>query len=191
MTSPTGMRNDGNAGGCGCGVRAFTLLELIVVMALLATLMAWVAPSLSRSIRQRHLQEEAVRLVALTEVGRSEAVSRGLPMVVWLEPATGRFGLEARTGFRGLERLQAEYWLGRDVRFDLGTGWRSPGVQEFVEFGPDGVPALGSVEAVWLVDRFDSSVVVALGTNRWGYDVLRPWQYEERLRQPARREGRR
>ena len=45
----------------------FTLVELIIVMTLLAIVAALSVPSLSRSMRQRNLDEEATRLLALTE----------------------------------------------------------------------------------------------------------------------------
>src|ERR1051325_1837454 len=77
----------------------FTLVELILVMALLATLMALAAPSLSRSMRQRNLSQEATRFVALTESARDEAVSQGVPMVVWIDPVGGRFGMGPKTGY--------------------------------------------------------------------------------------------
>src|SRR5689334_18148384 len=54
--------------------RAFTLIELILVMALLAIVMAVSAPALSNFMRGRTLDSEARRFVSLTRYGQSRAV---------------------------------------------------------------------------------------------------------------------
>ena len=65
---------------------AFTLIELVLVMVLLATLLAISAPTLSRSFKGRALEQEAVRLLAATVYAREEAVSQSLPMTLWIDP---------------------------------------------------------------------------------------------------------
>jgi type II secretion system protein H len=153
--------------------RGFTLIEFILVMALLATLMALAAPSLARSMRQRTLDQEAIRFLALTEHARNEAVSRGVPMVIWIEPATGRFGLESKPGHLFLEPRKLEYSLGPDIRFELegraGVGRNAA----TIEFGADGWLVWDSLDWVRLVDQRDSGLLVARGTNGWGYEILK------------------
>ena len=61
-------------------------------MALLAIVAALSVPSMSRSIRSRNVSGEAARFVAATEYGRDEAVSQGVPMIVWIDSAAQRFG---------------------------------------------------------------------------------------------------
>ena len=61
---------------------AFTLVELLLIMALLVVVLAVAAPMLSSSMRGHGLNGEAVRFVALTEFARSEAISQGVPMVL-------------------------------------------------------------------------------------------------------------
>ena len=56
-------------------------------MALLCVILGVAAPSLSRSMRQRNLTQEAARLLAATEYARDEAISRGVPMAVWIDVA--------------------------------------------------------------------------------------------------------
>ena len=77
----------------------FTLAELVVVMALLAIVAALSVPSMSRSIRARNLRGEAARFVAATEYGRDEAVSQGVPMIVWIDAKAQRYGIEPKAGF--------------------------------------------------------------------------------------------
>src|SRR5262249_19567201 len=76
----------------GCS-QAFTLIELILVMALLAIVLGISAPSLSRFFRGRSLESEAQRFLALTRHAQSRAVSEGVPMVVWLWPKQRSYGM--------------------------------------------------------------------------------------------------
>src|SRR5437763_11469882 len=66
------------------GRRAFTLIELILVMALMSIVIALIAPSLSNFFRSRTLDSEARRFVSLTRYVQSRAVSEGIPMMVWI-----------------------------------------------------------------------------------------------------------
>ncbi|HEV7867610.1 MAG TPA: GspH/FimT family pseudopilin [Chthoniobacteraceae bacterium] len=154
---------------------AFTLVELILVMALLAVIFAFSAPALGRSMRDRHLKDEAVRLVALTEYARNEAVSQGVPMVVWADPEARRFGVEPKAGFAGAEARRREYALSSNLRVEIATAATISGsrVIEAIEFTPDGTPSLTSAESVRLIDLHESVVTVAQTTDGWGYEVLK------------------
>lgn len=57
--------------------KAFTLLELVVVMLLLTLMAAVVVPRLSGFVMGRKVDEETRRFVALTRFAREEAISRG------------------------------------------------------------------------------------------------------------------
>jgi prepilin-type N-terminal cleavage/methylation domain-containing protein len=152
---------------------AFTLIELIFVMALLATILAFSAPALSRSFRERHLQEEAVRFLALTEYGRNEAVSQGVPMVIWVEAAASRFGLVAADGYNVDQTRRREYVLNPDIRIELTGGTTSRGVSHVIEFTPDGTPNPLSTASLRLIDRFDSVLTIARTSDGWGYEIVK------------------
>src|SRR5262245_50618644 len=79
--------------------RAFTLIELILVMALLAIVLTVVGTSLGRFFRGRTLDSEARRLLSLTRYGQSRAVADGIPMVLWIDPDQHRYGLQAEYTF--------------------------------------------------------------------------------------------
>ncbi len=83
-------------------LRAFTLVELIVVMTLMAVAFALVAPSLGQFFRGRNLHSEADRLLALVKYGQSRAVTEGMPMVLWVDVKSGRYGVQADSTY--LER---------------------------------------------------------------------------------------
>jgi type II secretion system protein H len=150
----------------------FTLVELILVMALLAIVAAFSAPSLARSLHQRNLDGEAARLLALTEYGRDEAISQGVPMTIWIDPK-GRMGVEPKSGYYGDDTRSREFELNADIHFELDRTASQSGVVEAMEFSPDGMPASSSIDAVRLVDRFQSLITVARTTDGWGYEIVK------------------
>ena len=152
---------------------AFTLVELIVVMALLAVVLALSAPSLSRSMRQRNLEAEAARFLAATEYSRNEAVSQGVPMVLWIDAKTRSFGIEAKSGFTGDTARDREFTLHPDVEIEVEKAIGRNAKVQPIEFAPDGAPATTNVESVALKDRFASVLTVARTTDGWSYEILK------------------
>jgi len=163
---------------------AFTLIEFIVVMALIATLMALVAPRLSGSIRRHNLEQEATRWVALTEFGRDQAVSQGVPMVVWLDSQTSWFGLQPKPGYLASSNRTVEFQLPEEIEFELATVARSTGPQQVVELAPDGFLETDSIQVLGLRHQSGERVIVTLMTNGWGYETLTEQEYAIRERQP-------
>jgi type II secretion system protein H len=151
----------------------FTLVELILVMALLAVIAAFSAPSLARSLRQRNLAGEASRLLALTEYGRDEAVSQGVPMSVWVDPKAQRMGVEPKTGYEGDDARTREFELHADIHFEVDRTATQGGVVEVIEFSPDGSPSSSSIDAVRLVDRFQSLITVARTSDGYSYEIVK------------------
>jgi prepilin-type N-terminal cleavage/methylation domain-containing protein len=153
---------------------AFTLVELIIVMAVLTTLMAIVAPTLSRSFRQRNLDEEALRLLALTEYGRDEAVSQGVPAVVWIDPDKGSFGVETAAGYAASQIHEKTYALDPDLHFDVQrTNVLPDGRVQFVEMMPDGAPDPSAAAYARIVDRNNNTAELQLATDGWSYMVAK------------------
>ena len=79
---------------CGRQNGAFTLVELILVLALLAIMTSLAAPSLSNFFRGRALDAEARQLLSLTHAGQSRAIGTGFPMLLWLDGPGHAYGLE-------------------------------------------------------------------------------------------------
>src|SRR6185295_17263880 len=78
--------------------RAFTLIELMLVMAMLLIVLAVSFPSLRGFFRGRNLDNEARRFLALTRYAHNRAVSEGYPMVLWIDANQGTYGMQAQTG---------------------------------------------------------------------------------------------
>jgi type II secretion system protein H len=153
---------------------AFTLVELVLVMALLCLILGIAAPSLARSMHQRNLTQEATRLLALTEYARDEAVSLGVPMMVWIDVKAGRFGVNAMPGYEDAGARTKEYTLIDGLHFDpKGTLVGASGRTTAAEFNPDGALDISSQAEVRVLDRSDSGIEIAQTSDGSGYEITK------------------
>ena len=117
---------------------AFTLVELIIVMALLGGVLAVSAPALSSFFRSRTLKDETRRFLALTELARQESISLGVPMVVFIDTSFRRYGLEPKVGYVVENARVMEFQVADGL--ELVVEQRALGSQNLatIEFLPDG-----------------------------------------------------
>ncbi len=99
--------------------RGFTLIELILVMALLTIVISLTAPKLSRFFHGRTLDSEARRLLALTRSGQSRAVSEGIPMDLWVDAQQGAFGLEAEPSYDTSDSKAVDFTLDSGLQLEV------------------------------------------------------------------------
>jgi Tfp pilus assembly protein FimT len=109
MTSRTGPRSEAPRAG------AFTLLELIAVLVLISTVLAIAAPSLRGFVHGRQTADTAARLLALTHLARSRAVSRG---------CIHRLNIDVEAGTYWLTMQQAGAFV--EIESDQGRQFRLP-----------------------------------------------------------------
>ncbi len=155
--------------------RAFTLIELILVLALLVVITSLAAPAMSNFIRGRALDSEARRLVALMHAGQSRAVSEGLPMVLWVDEKQGAYGLEAetteKTGDPKAETLPVDSTLQIAV---LTTGLGTPTTFNnlpAIRFLADGTVDENSPQTLQLTDSAGVSRWLVETRNHTGYEI--------------------
>jgi Tfp pilus assembly protein FimT len=113
-------------------------MELIVVLALLATVAALTAPSLSRFFSGRGLQEEARRLLSLTRFARSQAISMGTAMEIWIEPESGAYGLSTVDPYTTVDVRAEDFELAHGLKFDLDEDFLDEEGMMRIVFLPDG-----------------------------------------------------
>lgn len=156
--------------------RAFTLLELILVMALLVVVMAMAAPMLSRFFRGRTLESEARRFLAMTRYGQSRAASEGIPMILWIDPDERMYGVREADGYSDVDLKALEFELHQDLRFE----WMAqPGAQVgnrvrsewTMRFAPDGTLPENGLRAVGLARGDDGFLVITQAQNRLSYEI--------------------
>ena len=156
-------------------LRAFTMIELILVLALLVIITSIAAPAISNFIRGRALDSEAQRLYALIHAGQSRAVSEGMPMVLWVDEKNGAYGLQAETtGANGdpkAENLTVDSTL-QIVVLNTGVGTMTTfNNLPAIRFLPDGTVDENSPQILQLTDATGVSRWLVEASNRMGYEV--------------------
>lgn len=152
--------------------RAFTLVELILVMAVLCLIFGLAAPTLSRSMHQRTLTQESTRLLAVTEYARDEATSRGVPVVVWIDSNAGTYGVKAKEGYEDAGVREKDYTLTTNLKFDgvkvtKGAG----GENDAVEFEADGTLDPSSQTSITIEDPSNNTMGITQTQDAWGYQL--------------------
>jgi prepilin-type N-terminal cleavage/methylation domain-containing protein len=99
--------------------RAFTLIELILVMVLITIVVSVSLPSLKGFFRGRDLDSEARRFLSLTRYGASRAVAEGIPIELYVDTAQKLYGLRAQAGFLERDTKRVEYKLPEDISFEV------------------------------------------------------------------------
>lgn len=99
--------------------RAFTLIELILVMALVTIVVSVSLPSLKGFFRGRDLDSEARRFLSLTRYGASRAVAEGIPVELYIDTQQKLYGLRAQAGFLERDSKRVEYKLPAEAAFEV------------------------------------------------------------------------
>ena len=144
-------------------------------MVLLATLLAVSAPLLSRSFKQRGLEQEAMHLLAFSEYARDEAVSQGVPMIFWIDPDSGDFGVQAKEGYEGDTAREKTNALNTEMHFDPAQQQSLSDADGHVvaaEFEPDGTLNLGSLASLRIVNRAEEGISLMQTADGWGYEIV-------------------
>ena len=115
----------GGAGMHGPAARAFTLIELLLVLSLLAVVIAVESPTLARFFRGRNLDAEAQRFLALTRYGQNRAVAEGIPMVLWMDAENGQYGLEAEATYAEEDLKALPFEISPDVELEVDEAFTS------------------------------------------------------------------
>jgi type II secretion system protein H len=91
--------------------RAFTLIELMIVIALIGIMTAMILPEMRGTYEDALLRSTSRELLEAFQLAHSRAVSFNQPHCVRIEPASGEYRVEKRVRSNGRE----EFGLLRDV----------------------------------------------------------------------------
>ncbi len=164
--------------------RAFTLVELILVMAMLMIVLGVAFPSLQGFFRGRNLDSEARRFLSLTRYGQSRAVSEGVPMLLWVSSRDRMYGLQVQTGYTDLDQKAVEFNLDKDVEVEAITpqvtlrgqaaqlSLPGMGVVPAIRFTPDGFIGETSIESIVFRQGNEDQIWITQSTNRLRYEIL-------------------
>lgn len=153
---------------------AFTLIELVLVMALLVVSACMIAPQMSNFVRGRALDAEAQRMLALTHAGESRAVSEGMPMVLWLDAKQNTCGLEEETAPKGGDPKAEDLTINENVQVApvaaSGTAETTFNHLPVIRFLPDGTVDENSPQTLKLTEGNDALWLTEL-KSRTGYEI--------------------
>jgi type II secretion system protein H len=154
---------------------AFTLIELILVLALLVIITSIAAPAMSKFIRGRALDTEARRMVALMHAAQSRAVSEGMPMMFWVDEKNGGYGVSAETSGQNGDPKAEELML--DSTLAIAVVNSTAGVPTMfnnlpaIRFLPDGTVDESSPQTLKLIDSDGFARWLNETPLRNGYEV--------------------
>jgi type IV fimbrial biogenesis protein FimT len=158
-----------------CHPSAFTLIELILVLALLVVITSMAAPAMSNFIRGQALGSESRRVMALMHAGQSRAVSEGLPMVLWVDEKQGAYGLQAEATGQNSDPKAENLSLDENLQITV-VNTSSVGTTKFgglpaIRFLPDGTVDENSPQTLRLMDARGHALWLIESRDRNGYEI--------------------
>jgi type II secretion system protein H len=159
----------------------FTLIELILILALLVIITSFAAPGMANFIRGRALDSEARRLFSLTHEAQGRAVSEGMPMLLWVDEKNGAYGVqEEATGKTG-RKAKADDPKAENLTMDstlqiavMNAGLGAPTTFNklpAIRFLPDGTVDENSPQTLQLTDSAGFMRWLLLNRMRTGYEI--------------------
>jgi type II secretion system protein H len=174
-----------NVNDRGERARAFTLVELIVVMVLLLIVASLVAPRMSSFFRGRALSEEARRMLSLINYGQSRAVAEGVPVLLWIDTTNSTYGLEIQSTYDPTDDHAVAYTA--EPTLSLETTTESPpeaidpdaedpklGLPDnlpAIRFTPDGFIDEASVSRIIIRQGDAGALEIVPTSNRLRYEI--------------------
>lgn len=153
---------------------AFTLVEMILVMAMLVVAVSLIAPNLAGFIRGRALDSEARRLVATMNAGKARAVSEGMPVMLWIDEKNNGYGLEAESPAQktdlDAESFPADANVAIAVMNLSGSGTTFNNLPA-IRFLADGTVDENSPQTVKLTGSGGSALWLLESADRTGYEI--------------------
>ncbi|HYG34468.1 MAG TPA: prepilin-type N-terminal cleavage/methylation domain-containing protein [Clostridia bacterium] len=194
LAEPTGRNCQAASLTHSAAKAAFTMIELILVMAILTIALSLTAPALASFFRGRSLDSEARRLLAVTRQGQSRAVSEGVPIELWVDTQQGKYGLEAEPSYEPKDPRGVVLDLASDMRLEALNGYEgdhAPAVGSIagangnfpvqvlsthpalpkIRFLPDGTISETSPTRLRLTGREDVEIWLIQSTNRLQYEI--------------------
>lgn len=154
----------------------FTLVEMIVVMAMITVIMAITAPRLARFFQGQSIDEEIRRFMALLQFAKHEAISTSVPVDLYIDTNTGIYGIAAAAGYTLDGNKKMEFQLDSTLRFEVFIQERMRFQNDIVHivYMPDGFLDDASIKALRIIPESidEQSKIIAQSNVGIGYKLL-------------------
>ncbi len=166
-------------------VHGLTLIELIVVLALLGIVLSVGAPMLAKFFRGRELDNEVNRFLAMTRYARERAINEGIPIIIQIDTENRLLALAADPSFVAQDPDRQEFSIALGVTItvqgsvsSLAGAASQLGVREgaleggqIIRFMPDGFIAIGAPSKITFVDKDGFAISVVPNHMRTWYEI--------------------
>ena len=151
--------------------RAFTLIELILVMAIIAIIVGMAVPNLHGFARGRRAAECADQIVALTRYARTQSITEGVPYHMNVNPADGTYWLTRQQDDGQFVPLSNSLGLKFQIPDGTRLSWTAPGHQDgqYILFQPNGRVEQGEIQ---LMDKDGQTFVIGCLSATEMYKLL-------------------
>lgn len=161
----------------------FTLIEMILIMALLVIGISIVAPHMGEFFKGRTLKSEANQIISLTRMAQSRAVSGGVPIVLWFDTSAQKYGIEEEPGYNEKDPDAVEFKLDENLKLEIADSditSVTPGASDAdparaglpqIIFLPDGTLGENSPQTIKIKGQNDTSVSVTQTRDGMQYEI--------------------
>jgi len=164
---------------------AFTMVELVVVMTIMAVVIGVAAPNLKAFMRGRSQEDEARRFLSLTRYGSSRAETEGVPVDLWINVKQGKYGLAATPGYTETKTNALTFALDKDVTMQVSqmstlltqSNFWTPTLMSrranmvILRFQPDGFISDSSPKTIRFLQGDDPEVWIVQNRNQTSYSI--------------------
>lgn len=162
--------------------RGFTLVELILVLAIIVIGVSFISPHLSGFFRGRTMQSEARQIISLAHAAQSRAVSGGVPVILWVDKDRNQYGIQEEPGYTDKDPKAETFDVNENLKIEIpedDSAIAQPAELSsdphmnlpHVTFLPDGTIADGSPKTITLVDNNGPKLSVTQTRDRSQYEI--------------------
>jgi prepilin-type N-terminal cleavage/methylation domain-containing protein len=165
--------------------RAFTLVELVVVLSLLVIAVGVAAPSFKAFLKGRNEENEARRFLSLTRYGTSRAVSEGVPVDLVINIKQNKYTMAASGGYTESKTNVLSFTVDQNVQMQVlpqssalttqSNFWTPSamrrGALPIIHFQPDGFISDNSPRRIMFIQGTDPEIWIVENTNHTRYDI--------------------
>jgi type II secretion system protein H len=165
----------------GTSNSAFTLIELILVLAILVMTASIVTPIMAGFFRGRAQDSEARRFLAATRFAQSRAIGEGVAMRLWVDASHGSYGVQVDPRFNDKDVKEQDFYLDKDITIGTikaVTALSIPSATATVLHGlpcvlfqPDGTIDPASIAGVQLLEKGSRPLWVMETADNFGYEI--------------------